>query len=304
MRSRYSIIIFSGILISILLTGCETVGIQHGARESAPRHGAGRPIRFLLTFDDGPSVAPDSPTRVILDLLRSNPIQPGIKAIFFIQTRAAKSGGTPEGRELIQREQAENHVLGLHSGTVRGHLNHTTMKPDELQQSIADGIDDITAVAGRPPLFVRPTFWRYNAETLSRYDNNGLNMMLSDVKAYDGGSGFFHFSSLLSSQRHGAMLSELQRVRQRVVRGELPVVNGVIPVVVTFHDTNRFTAGHLEEYIRILVEEAARAGLVLSSKPFYDDRDELQTAALQRAEHRVILETRLPARVSRFFKGS
>jgi len=37
----------------------------------------GAPVRFLITFDDGPSTwEPYNPTRVILDQLLHNPVQP------------------------------------------------------------------------------------------------------------------------------------------------------------------------------------------------------------------------------------
>ena len=282
----------------LALAGCWT---QVGPLNSLPDHlNAG--IRFLLTFDDGPAV--NGPTLSVLQQLSRNSVQPGVKAIFFVQTRSPRNGRSGEGWRMMEREYAEEHVLALHSGSDRGHVNHTVMKPLELQQSLEDGMSDISRITGMQPLFVRPTFWRYNAETLARYENNGLNMVLSDIKAYDGGSGFLHFSSMFSSQRHGNMLSELQRVRARIERGEMPIVNGVIPVVVTFHDTNSFTAEHLEEYLRILVQEARHAGLSVSSKPFYDNREDLETAALEKAEHRVVHETRLPARLSRFLKGS
>ncbi len=281
-----------------ILAGCQTFG--------APLHPISDHIngqvRFLLTFDDGPAV--EGPTASVLDQLKNNQVQPNVKAIFFVQTRAPRNGGTADGWKMMVRENEENHVLALHSGSVRGHVNHTVMKPDELQQALEDGKADIMRITGREPQFVRPTFWRYNADTLSRYENNGFSMMLSDVKAYDGGSGLLPLSSMFASQRHGSMLSELQRVRAKIERGEMPIVDGVIPVVVTFHDTNSHTAAHLGEYLRILVEEAHHAGLVLSNKPFYDDRQELEVAAREKAEHRVILETRLPARLYRFLKGS
>ena len=60
-------------------------------------------------------------------------------------------------------------------------------------------------------------------------------------------------------------------MREKIAAGELPVVGGVIPLVVTFHDTNTYTAHHMQEYLRILTEEAANVGLVLAPKPFYDD---------------------------------
>ncbi|HKU47661.1 MAG TPA: polysaccharide deacetylase family protein, partial [Burkholderiales bacterium] len=42
------------------------------------------PVRFLLTFDDGPAPS----TAQVLQTLAANPVQPGIKAVFFVQTRA------------------------------------------------------------------------------------------------------------------------------------------------------------------------------------------------------------------------
>jgi len=284
-----------------LLTSCQTLAPERPL--ALPSTDAG--IRFLLTFDDGPAASTTPcPTVNVLDSLRSNAVQRNVKAIFFVQTRAPTLGGAEAGKMLMRREHAEGHVLALHSGSVRGHINHTLMAPEELQQSLTDGMEDIARITGSLPLFVRPTFWRYNAKTLGRYENNGLNMVLSDIKAYDGNGGFFQFSNVLSSQRHGSMLSELQRVRGRIGRGELPVVNGVIPVIVTFHDTNSHTAQHLAEYMQILVEEARRAGLRVNDKPYYDSAEEIRTAALDRAEHSVILETRLPARLARFFKGT
>ena len=48
----------------------------------------------------------------------------------------------------------------------------------------------------------------------------------------------------------------MSEVRERIARGELPVVDGVIPVVVTFHDLNRYTARHTREYLQILLDSA------------------------------------------------
>lgn len=49
-------------------------------------------------------------------------------------------------------------------------------------------------------------------------------------------------------------------------------------MVVTFHDLNRYTARHTQEYLQILLDSAQATGLKTAPKPFYDD-----TAALQRA---------------------
>ena len=78
------------------------------------------------------------------------------------------------------------------------------------------------------------------------------------------------------------MASELAHVRERIARGELPMVDGVVPVVVAFHDTNTYTAGHMAEYLQMLVELARAGDIELSSQPFYNDRAALERAALVR----------------------
>jgi hypothetical protein len=72
----------------------------------------------------------------------------------------------------------------------------------------------------------------------------------------------------------------MRALRERL--HEIPVVDGVRPVVVTFHDTNPFTARHTEEYLEILIASAGQAGLRLHDKPFYERADAIETAALAR----------------------
>lgn len=55
-----------------------------------------------------------------------------------------------------------------------------------------------------------------------------------------------------------------------------------IPIIVTFHDVNVFTAHHMTEYLHILIEEAERVGLSLDKEPFYDTRNEIVDATLHR----------------------
>jgi hypothetical protein len=59
-------------------------------------------------------------------------------------------------------------------------------------------------------------------------------------------------------------------------------VDGVIPVVVTFHDINRYTAWHLKEYLQILMDSARINGVPVAQQPFYTDRATLQRAAMAR----------------------
>ena len=238
------------------------------------------PARFLLTFDDGPSTwQPYNPTRAILDTLARNALQPGIKAVFFLQTRDPRAGASEAGRALMRREQAEGHVLAVHSGSPRGHIDHMLLPDPELDRTLRDAQSDIAAITGRTPDLVRPPFWNYDGRTLAAYRKRGLHMLLTDISANDGVIYFWN----VSLRRRSHLRDALGEVRERIAAGALPVVGGVIPLVVTFHDTNTYTAHHMAEYLRILSEEAANVGLVLAPKPFYDDAAAIERAARARA---------------------
>ncbi|MGH7182684.1 MAG: polysaccharide deacetylase family protein, partial [Nitrospiraceae bacterium] len=110
--------------------------------------------RFLITFDDGPHAN----TAPILEQLAHNPLQQGIRAMFFVQTRNAEGGRSRLGRFLLQREHAEGHVLGLHTGTA-GHVSHTSLLQAELERSLRRGMDDIRLITHDRTMFVRPPYW-------------------------------------------------------------------------------------------------------------------------------------------------
>jgi len=230
-------------------------------------------LRFLLTFDDGPHAN----TGKVLRQLARNPVQPNIKAVFFVQTRHPQGGGSAEGRSMLAIQHAEGHILGLHTGTPRGHLSHTGMSPSDLDRSLLDGKEDLDRITGRPTLLVRPPYWLFNASTLDRYGRHRLHMLLSDVKAFDGVNWGIHLL------RRWNFRSQLASLRPRFLRQGLPVMHHSIPVVVTFHDTNAFTADHMEEYLTLLVDEADRLGLPLHHKPFLDNPHELLEAGIRRA---------------------
>src|SRR5437868_5727213 len=116
--------------------------------------------RFLMTFDDGPHVN----TALILEQLAHNPVQQGIRAMFFVQTRNGEGGRSELGRFLLQREHAEGHVLGLHTGTA-GHVSHTSLSKHELAWSLRTGMEDMRLVTHERAMFVRPPYWRFNADT-------------------------------------------------------------------------------------------------------------------------------------------
>lgn len=234
------------------------------------------PVRFLLTFDDGPAAAAnDNPTVHILEVLAQNPYQANIKAVFFTQTRAWHGGGTDIGRALIRREYAEGHVVGLHSATTF-HSNHRFMSREHLDDTMQLGISDLVAETGVAPKLVRPPFWAYDADTLASYHAHGLQMLLTDLNANDGKIYGINFSW----HKRSNMLTHLAETRKRWAAGEMPAVDGATPVVVTFHDVNTYTSRHIEEYMEILLDVARELKVPLADKPFYDDHDELERAAL------------------------
>ncbi len=259
------------------------------ANETAPVPAAR--IRFLLTFDDGPSIStPNNPTLSILNQLSVNDVQPEIKAIFFVQTRNSNGGGTELGKAVMRRTHEAGHVLGLHSASPRGHVAHIWMSSAELHQSLQDGIADIRSITGHDPALVRPTFWAYTDQTRMTYAANNLRMLLADVKANDGVIHVFN----ISLRRRSHIQSELRAVRDAIARGEFQQVGDVFPVVAGFHDVNTFTASRLTEYLHILTEEAVKAGLQPAEKPFYDATGDVERVALFRTNPPVLLARPAP----------
>lgn len=259
--------------VLVLLAGCAGLPGMHTPA---------LPIRFVLTFDDGPAVSSlfdDRPSTVrVLETLAANPVQPGIKAIFFVQTRAWNAGGTDAGRALLRREHAEGHLLGVHTGTPEGHVVHVRLTPGELEQSLAHAKADIAAITGTMPGIVRPPMWWYDQDTVASYERAGLAMLLTDLNAFDG-NVWINFSL----RKRSNLREQLARVKREAALGKLPAMEGVTPVVVTLHDVNSHTARSLTEYLQILVEEADALGIPLASRPFYDRRDDLERAARLRA---------------------
>jgi peptidoglycan/xylan/chitin deacetylase (PgdA/CDA1 family) len=265
------------ICLFLAVSGCQSNAVQHAAAPAPVSH----PVRFLLSFDDGPSLwQPYNPTSAILDQLAHNAVQPGIKAVFFVQTRNWNGGGTPRGQELLRRTHDEGHVIALHSGSARGHMNHRNLPPLELEQSLTDGSEDIRALTGRDPTLVRPPYWSFDARIQAVYQAHGLDMLLTDISARDGKI----YGWTISVRRRSHFRAKLAEVRRGIQGDRMPVVDGVVPVVITFHDTNDFTASHMQEYLEILVEESTRVGLPLAAEPFYADGTTVERVARLRAE--------------------
>lgn len=248
------------------------------------------PIRFLLTFDDGPSASGyNNPSRSVIADLANNPVLPGIKAVFFLQTEAGRSGGSSRGRKTMEREFAGGHVLAFHTATAF-HTNHRWLSDAELERTVSQGATDIASITGMPPTLVRPPFWNYDRRTFAAYQRHGMQVLLTDLSANDGKIWGFN----ASPRRRANLVRQLSVVRERIALGELPTVDGVIPVVVTFHDINRYTARHMQEYLQILMDSARDNGLKTAAEPFYTDRTALERAALARTVKDASEEVHLP----------
>lgn len=286
MLSRFFFYKCLNIFCVILLTGCSSnsqILAPPFDQSSLP------PIRFLLTFDDGPSGAnKKNPTERILDRLAHNEIQSGIKAIFFVQTRASR-GDIETVQRLLQREHAEGHLLAFHTAT-RRHANHRFLKPEDLDSSLQLGINDLTNISGSVPQLVRPPFWNYDEHTLYSYHRHGLHMLLTDLSANDGKIRGVNWSW----RKRSNLLSQLRRVKANWADGKMPTVDGNTPVVVTFHDLNSYTARNIELYMQILLELANELDMPVAAKPFYDNRAQLEKAALARTVRDTRSEAYIP----------
>ncbi|MBV4478889.1 polysaccharide deacetylase family protein [Pseudomonas khavaziana] len=276
-------------LLTLSLTGCIGAPVAL-TPQTEQRLKAQAPIRFLLTFDDGPSASGyNNPSRSVIADLAHNPVLPGIKAVFFLQTEAARSGGSSRGRKTMEREHAAGHILAFHTATAL-HTNHRWLNDAELERTLTEGAADIASITGTSPVLVRPPFWNYDKRTFAAYQRHGLQVLLTDLSANDGKIWGFNGSP----RRRANLYRQLSLVRERIALGELPTVDGVIPVVMTFHDINRYTARHMQEYLQILMDSAHINGLNTAVEPFYTDTTQLQRAALARTVKVVSEPVHLP----------
>lgn len=267
----------AGLAVALALSGCALGPVTPLPPDTASQLA---PVRFLLTFDDGPDTGAYGGTPLILRQLADNPIAPGIKAVFFVLTEHPRRGGGPEGRVQMHETCAQGQLMAVHSGMAGGHISHTKLAPDVLAASLRRGQADIVAQCGRAIALVRPPNWAVNAGTQAIYRQVGLGMLMADANARDG--KFYGWT--ISLRRRPHMRHELEHVGQAMAAHRLPVVDGVTPVVVAFHDPNGFTAMHMTDYLQILVDTARDNGLPLADPPFYTDTQAAARAALARAD--------------------
>ena len=179
--------------------------------------------------------------------------------------------------------------MEFHTSTPN-HSNHRFLDDDQLQLSLEHGVADLSRITGSAPKLVRPPFWNYDERTFAAYQKNGMQVLLTDLSANDGKIWGVNFSL----HKHSNMLEQLAQVREKWRAGNMPVIDGCVPVVVTFHDINTYTAHHLEEYLHILLQVAAELDMPTSELPFYNQRAELERAALASAMHDTSIKPRLP----------
>jgi len=266
-----------GILCSafagLLLASCRSVPPAHVQYDRI------LPIRFLVTLDDGPSIRrPYNPTLAIADQLATNDIQPGIKAIFFVQTEHPRGGGTQEGREIMHWLSLQGHTIGIHSVSPLGHVDHTKMPTNDLPCALEKAKDLIRGLTGSDPLFVRPPYGVYNLRTQSLYADLHLRMLMADVPAHDGVIYGYHLVAKWHAREH--FRAALENLKAKLLQQDLSVTP--IPVIVSFHDVNPYTAKRLTEYLHFLVEEAQHIGLTFPEKPFYATAEEVTAVGIAR----------------------
>lgn len=255
-------------LLTILLfisAGCRTIEPTLPPPADAPQ------IHFLLTYDDGPCISEKfNPTLAILDQLETNDIQPGIKALFFVQTEHPRGGGPPLGRDIMHRIHSQGHVLGIHSVSAKGHISHISQPSDELITELNQAKTVLRNITGSDPLFVRPPFGACDLRTRTIYDQLNLKMLMSNVRAKDGVIYFYNWSL----RRRSNIFKALQALQKISAPG------GKAIAVINFHDTNPYTARHMTEYLHILVEEAQHAGFAVPEAPFCASQHDVERAAI------------------------
>jgi peptidoglycan/xylan/chitin deacetylase (PgdA/CDA1 family) len=274
MRSPALLAHLSGlILLAGLLSSCRSLPAP-----SARPAGIPPPvIRFILSFDDGPSITkPYNPTLAILHQLATNDVQPGAKAFFFVQTGHPRGGGTPEGREVMRALAADGHLIGIHSVSPRGHVDHRKVPPETLKTELTKAKGLLRDITGSDPIFVRPPFGAKNAATQSLYQELGLHMLMADIRARDGLIYGYKGSLFRRVHIRNALIEAWQNARQSG-NPEAPLT-----VILNFHDVNPYTARHMTEYLHILVDEARRVGFTVPDKPFFDGSQALKEAGLCR----------------------
>lgn len=164
---------FSGIVVVLLLlmgtvwsAGKEPEAVQTIGNKAARPVAGGGMLRLMeqelmeqsqahpevaLTFDDGPS---PKYTPLLLDGLKER----NVRATFFLLGKNVK-----ENQELVQRMQAEGHLLGNHT---YNHVQLNKIPETTARQEILKTNNEIYEATGKYPEYMRPPYgaWKKNME--------------------------------------------------------------------------------------------------------------------------------------------
>lgn len=130
--------------------------------------------KIAFTFDDGPNPIY---TPQLLDLLKIN----NIKATFFVV--ASKAEQYPE---LIERMQAEGHLIGIHNYV---HRSNWIMDPWMVRRQLDKSAGVIERITGERPIYYRPPWGLLNVFDfflLKRYKIILWSLMAEDWRSKGG----------------------------------------------------------------------------------------------------------------------
>jgi len=160
---------------------------------------------------------------------------------------------------------ADGHVVGVHTGSTRDHVDHRERAAappydwnhdgalDEhdgangLESDLLRAKDRIRTLTGSEPVLVRPTYGVTNEAVRTVYRNLGLRMLLWHVDSRDA-----------LDHRRGPDTIEAN-IRSQL-RAQIAVGRPVI--IVLFHDINFATQTHLDDYLIAIYEAAEAEGKV------------------------------------------
>jgi peptidoglycan/xylan/chitin deacetylase (PgdA/CDA1 family) len=254
-----------------------------------------KPLKVLLTFDDGPEGDEDKPrefnsTSSILSTLNTNSVQGGIKATFFTLTHGRQWGGSDFGSDLLCTEYASGHVVSIHQGgqgCKYWHTNNTHTKridgpaypvgpygevlkkhegdpvgSNRLESDLIAAIRRLRFLFGDPsydPEFVRPPMYVYNNDVIAAYGSDAVKRELGN----DVG-----FKMVLTDNRGigdsggpGPWPSVVSDMLKKSVKN--CIQKGITEIVLTLHDSNDTTAKNLERYLNDIKEAAQEKGYVV-----------------------------------------
>ncbi len=204
-------------------------------------------------------------TENVLRTLEANSVQDRIKALFFVQTHVSYRGESDVGRQLLTRMGATGHVVGVHTGSTRDHVDHRrrVLAPpyDRNRDGVLDKYDGanglesdllrakarIRTLTGEDPTLVRPTYGVTNPKVRAVYRKLDLRTLLWHVDSRDA----------LDHHRGPDVIAANIRsqIREQIRKGRRTII-------VLFHDINFATQAHLDDYLIAIYEAAEAEGKV------------------------------------------